>query len=692
MALFLSSFLVLFLETALIRWMPAYIRLLAYFSNFILLASFLGIGVGCLLATRRRNLFVWFPVIQFAVIAAVDRLRLELALPSTSTIYFSSGTTAPVVPVESTLLLPLLFVSVAVLFVTVAQRMGRDLSGRPPLRAYVINLLGSLTGVAAFALVSWLELPPSLWFGVAAAAALPFVVQDRRWIAAVNVVLLVGSLAIVHRMEAGSLWSPYYRITVFQDNADTVVEVNHIFHQSMAPVAHKEYFYQWPYAVFGDTFGEVLILGAGTGTDVAAALRHGAKHVTAVDIDPVILRLGAERHPDQPYSDPRVTVVCDDARHFLRTTKTRYDLVVFALIDSLTVQSSFSGVRLESYMFTKESFDAVRERLSPRGVMVLYNYFREKWLVDRLANTSAAAFGRDPVGHVHQDRAYLAVMLAGPRLAELSAPPPLPADVTAYGQSHAPSPAHLLARDASVVLATDDWPFLYMRAPELPRHYLAALALVLVVSMLAVWFARSDGQGRIRTAGLAPVTPTSRWSWHFFFLGAGFMLLETKSIVQFALLWGSTWSSASLAIASVLVMALASALVASRVEIRRRGPIAAALLALIAINYLVPVGRVTFDSRIAESLFYGALVFSPVFCAGLLFSSSFKESTSTAEDFGANLLGAMVGGVGEYLSLLAGYRFLLILVAVCYLAAIATRRSPDRLFLNCSGLRDEVGL
>jgi hypothetical protein len=661
-SLFVASFLVLFLETALIRWLPAYVRLLAYFSNFILLASFLGIGVGCLLARRRSNLFIWFPLIQFALILAVDQLRLEVALPSTSTIYFSSGTTSAVVPVESTLLLPLLFTSVAALFVAVAHRMGRELSGRPPLRAYVINLLGSLTGVAAFAVVSWLELPPSVWFGVAAAAALPFVVQDRRWIAAVNVLLLAASLTIVHRMELGSLWSPYYRITVFQDKADTVVEVNHIFHQSMAPVAQKEYFYQWPYTVFGDTFDEVLILGAGSGTDVAAALRHGAKHVTAVDIDPVILRLGAERHPDRPYSDPRVTVVCDDARHFLRTTRTKYDLVVFALIDSLTVQSSFSGVRLESYMFTRESFDAVRDRLSPRGTMVLYNYFREKWLVDRLANTSAAAFGRDPVGHVHQDRAYLAVMLAGPRLAELTAPPPLPPDVMAYGQSHAPSPAQPLARDASVALATDNWPFLYMRAPDLPRHYLAALALVLVVSALAVWFARGRGPG------------TGAWSWHFFFLGAGFMLLETKSIVQFALLWGSTWSSASLAIASVLVMALASALIASRVEIRRRGPIAAALLALIALNYLIPVGRVTFDSRVAESLFYGLLVFSPVFCAGLLFSSSFKESSSTADDFGANLLGAMVGGVGEYLSLLAGYQFLLVLVAVCYVIAIATRR------------------
>jgi SAM-dependent methyltransferase len=679
MALFVSSFLVLFLETALIRWMPAYVRLLAYFSNFILLASFLGIGVGCLLAFRRRNLFAWFPLIQLAVVVAVDRLRLEVALPSTSTIYFSSGTAEPVVPVESTLLLPLLFVTVAALFVTVAHRMGRELTGRPPLRAYVINLLGSLAGVAAFALVSWLQLPPIVWFGVATAAALPFVFDGRRLVAAANIALLAASLVIVYRMQSGSLWSPYYRITVFQDKADTVVEVNHIFHQSMAPVTHKEYFYQWPYTVFGDSFDEVLILGAGTGTDVAAALRHGAKHVTAVDIDPVILRLGAERHPDRPYSDPRVTVVCDDARHFLRTSTKKYDLVVFALIDSLTVQSSFSGVRLESYMFTKESFESVRDHLSPRGVMVLYNYFREKWLVDRLANTAAEVFGRDPLGHVHQDRAYLAVMLAGPRVAELTTTPPLPADVNAYGQAHHPSPAHPLIRDPGVAPATDDWPFLYMRSPGIPRHYLGALAVVLGLSALAVWLAIRDQTLPAPPALPAlPALPAPKWSWHFFLLGAGFMLLETKSIVQFALLWGSTWSSASLAIASVLVMALASALVAGRVEIRRRGVIAAVLLGLIVLNYFVPVGRVTFASRAAESLFYGLLVFSPVFCAGLLFSSSFRRSSSTATDFGANLLGAIVGGVGEYLSLFAGYRFLLVLVAVCYMAAMASRRIADR--------------
>src|SRR4051812_3590296 len=476
MLLFVASFLVLFLETAVIRWMPAYVRLLAYFSNFILLASFLGIGIGCLLATRRWRLMAWFPLVLAAVIVAVDWLRLEVALPSTSTIYFSSGTAAPVVPVESTLLLPLLFVAVAALFVTVAHRMGVELTRHAPLRAYVINLLGSLAGVAAFAIVSWLQLPPLVWFGVAAAAAVPFVAEARRPVALANLALLALALTVVFRMQGGSLWSPYYRITVFQDRDDTVVEVNHIFHQSMAPVAHKEYFYQWPYAVFGDTFDNVLILGAGSGTDVAAALQHGVKHVDAVEIDPAIIRLGRAHHPDHPYSDPRVTVINDDARHFLSTTDKHYDLVVFALIDSLTMQSSFSGVRLESYMFTEESFRAVRDRLTPNGVLVVYNYFRERWLVDRLANTAAAAFGEEPHVHVHEARAYLGVLMAGPRLKTLTGEPAVPDRVTAYGQSHEPTPSRLLQRDPAIEPATDDWPFLYLRDRHIPAHYVNALA------------------------------------------------------------------------------------------------------------------------------------------------------------------------------------------------------------------------
>jgi len=650
---FIASFLVLFLEVALIRWMPAYIRLLSYFSNFILLASFLGIGIGCLLAPARTRLFNWFPLLQAVVIGAVRYFRLEVSVAASGSIYFTSGTSQKVVLVESTMLLPLLFLIVAALFATLAQRMGREMAQLPPLKAYTINLAGSLAGVAALGVISWLELSPVVWFGVAFVAALPLLLTpeapvDGRVIAAarrpspalaaVNIVLLGASLALVYGMARGAIWSPYYKITVSQEGPDTVVEVNNIFHQSMAPVEQKEYFYQWPYDVFGDTFQDVLILGAGSGTDVAAALRHGVRHVDAVEIDPAIIRLGRQHHPDHPYSDPRVTVVNDDARHFLRTTRKQYDLVVFALIDSLTMQSSFSGVRLESYMFTEESFRAVRDRLKPDGVLIVYNYFRERWLVDRLANTAAAAFGAEPRVHVHEARAFLGVLMAGPRLAQLTAPPRVPDQVTAFNQSHAPSPAHLLQRDPAIEPGTDDWPFLYMKDRHLPAHYVKALAIVLVFSLVAVWLTWRALGARGGSGG---------WSWQFFLLGAGFMLLETKSIIQFALLWGSTWVVASLAIASVLTMALIANAIVARQTITRPWLVGGVLVALLALNYVIPIGRVTFDSRAAESIFYAVLVFSPILCAGLLFGSAIAKSTALPRDYGINLLGAMVGGVGS---------------------------------------------
>jgi spermidine synthase len=679
--LFLASFLVLFVEVVLIRWMPAYIRLLAYFSNFILLASFLGIGIGCLLAPARARLFAWFPVLTSAVIGVVYTFRLEVAIPPSASIYFTSGTAEPVVAVETTFLLPIVFVTVAALLATAAQRMAREMAVLPPLKGYTINIAGSLAGVAAFGLMSWLELPPTVWFGIAFALAIPLLVTPEpsaeynasataavpaprrpapRAAAIIDIALLALSLVLVHQLARGALWSPYYKITVGQNGEDTVVEVNNIFHQSMAPVAHKEYFYQWPYAVFGDTFENVLILGAGSGTDVAAALMHGARHVDAVEIDPTIIRLGKQLHPDHPYDDPRVTVINDDARHYLRTTKKKYDLVVFALIDSLTLQSSFSGVRLESYMFTEESFRAVRDRLAPDGLLVVYNYFREKWLVDRLANIAAVAFGSEPRVHVHEARAYLGIMLAGPRLATLKADPVVPDQVTAYNQSHAPSPARMHARDHTIEPATDDWPFLYLRTRHIERQYIVTLALILIVSVVAVFWTLRGQHGR--------------WSWEFFLLGAGFMLLETKAIIQFALLWGSTWVVASLAIAAVLCMALFANFIVSRVETKRRWAVGAVLIALLTLNALIPVGHVGFESRAAESVFYALLMFSPILCAGLLFGSAIKHSTSLPRDYGTNLLGAMVGGVAEYLSLITGFNALLGIVALFYIGALVAGR------------------
>jgi spermidine synthase len=658
---FLGSFLVLFYEVALIRWLPSQVRLLAYFSNLILLASFLGIGLGCLLARSRRNLLPLFPSLLLGILIAVAALRLEVAVPTATEIYFSSGTTENRLVVQTWILLPVLFVGIAAFFAALAQGMGREMNRLPALRAYAWNVAGSLVGVGAFGLFSSYEQPAGFWFFGAALLGFPFLGRARLPVTLANGALLLASVPLVHGLAPDSLWSPYSRITVRKEADETVLEVNAIFHQSMAPLERKEYFYEWPYAAFGDSFEDVLILGAGSGTDVAAALRHGAKRVDAVEIDPVILRLGAELHPERPYDDPRVTRVCDDARHFLRTTGRRYDLVVFGLVDSLTVQSSFSSVRLESFLFTEESFRAVRDVLKPNGLLCLYNYFREKWLVDRLASLASSAFGEEPRVQVHERRSWLAVMLAGPRLRGRTDFPPIPDRVLAYGHARETSPGRLLQRDASVPPTSDDWPFLYMRSRHLPAHYLVVLAFVLAISGASIL-------GALRRA-------PGRWSWECFFLGAGFLLLETKSIVQFGLLWGSTWAVASAVIASILVLALAATLVVSRIEIRRPWVVTAALLALLGLNALFPIGSVRIENRWLESAFFAGLGLSPIFCAGLLFGTAIKRSGGLAREYGANLLGAVAGGVLEYLSLVTGYRFLLLLVGLLYVGARLSSRS-----------------
>ena len=317
------------------------------------------------------------------------------------------------------------------------------------------------------------------------------------------------------------------------------------------------------HASFGDTFQNVLILGAGSGTDVAAALRHGVEHVDAVEIDPVIIRLGRELSSRSARTrDPRVTVINDDARHFLRTTteevrprRVRADRFADAAVELL------GRAARELHVHGGVVPRGARSPEAATACWSIYNYFRERWLVDRLANTAAAAFGEEPRVHVHEARAYLGVLMAGPRLAH------------ADGAARRPRSGHGVravaraepgARCTSAIRRSSRRPTTGRSSTcaiaTCPRHYAVG--------------ARDD-PGRSRPSRcFATLRALARgrggrgaWSWQFFLLGAGFMLLETKSIIQFALLWGSTWVVASLAIASVLTMALVANFVVARREI-----------------------------------------------------------------------------------------------------------------------------
>src|SRR2546430_12108278 len=108
----LLSFLMLFVELALIRWAGANVLYLSYFSNFVLLASFLGIGLGFLRARSRTSLFPLAPVALAALVAFVLAFPVQIDRSGSELIYFGALDQAQTgLPIWVTL--PLLFLAVA---------------------------------------------------------------------------------------------------------------------------------------------------------------------------------------------------------------------------------------------------------------------------------------------------------------------------------------------------------------------------------------------------------------------------------------------------------------------------------------------------------------------------------------------------------------------------------------------------
>src|SRR5207248_89728 len=180
-------------------------------------------------------------------------------------------------------------------------------------------------------------LPPILWFIVLAASIL---LLSSRTVLAATAALFLASMVIVWQLQIGTYWSPYYKILLHPAvPSGYIVDVNNAGgHQSMIPWQYKEPFYRRLYQIFpGNSFHHALILGAGSGSDVATALAYGVQSITAVEIDPTIQQLGVRYHPNHPYADPRVKVVINDGRAFLQNTNEKFDLIIYALPDSLTL-------------------------------------------------------------------------------------------------------------------------------------------------------------------------------------------------------------------------------------------------------------------------------------------------------------------------------------------------------------------
>ena len=509
--------------------------------------------------------------------------------------------------------------------------------------------------------MSYFSLPPLAWFCIL--SVLLLLLSAKRTVLLVAVVL-AATLIEVGQLQVGAYWSPYYKIILHPAAPKGyIVDVNEAGHQAMIPWQYREPFYKEVYRIFGSgSFHHALILGAGTGSDTATALAYGVDSITAVEIDPTIQQLGAQYNPDQPYHSPRVHVVINDGRSFLQNTTEHYDLIIFALPDSLTLTSNNTSLRLESFLLTQNALATARTHLTSNGVLVLYNYYRQDWLVQKLSNMVGNVFNQRPLVTTYGGSGRAAAIIAGPRLATLPQgefgtyhEQPVPAGSTQLrilGQGYYPL--------TPTTPATDDWPFLYLPDRSFPTIYILGLAMVALYALLGI-------------VTFAPRKTLRRFDWHMFFLGMAFMLLEVKSLTTFSLLFGSTWLVNSLVFFAILSSVLLAILVNRRFKFKRISVFYLLLFAVLLLNILLPPDALLLSNPILRYMLASVLAFAPVFLANIIFTNSFRDSETADIAFASNLLGIMVGGGMEYFSMLFGYRLLLIPVIIFYVCALVLR-------------------
>ena len=732
--LFWISFLILFIELAAIRWFPAHVLYLTFFTNAVLLAAFLGMSVGCLAADHRRNYLRWTPVLL--AIAMFAALAVELSSGSFvkfvdvgnqsspeqiyfGTEYHSQDLSRYAIPVE--VICGFFFLIIALAFIGPGQELGRALKRWPNrLQAYTLNIAGSLAGIIIFAACSWLEVRAFWWFLLVALGLgyfyfispvqrFPKRVTGWSLLTALSLLFVVSLAAYVPvhndypgQAKARQFWSPYYRIDFKQE--DLSLSVNLIYHQQM--VSRKETFpaYALPHVLNRDAgrpaFENVLIIGAGSGNDVSRALQWGAKHIDAVEIDPAIQRLGKAYHPDGPYSDERVKVHLDDGRNFLRSTDRQYDLIVYALVDSLVLHSGYSNIRLESFLFTRQAYEDVRRHLKPNGTFVIYNYFRQGWLAARLKNGLDEVFGPDnsivltlpyrttiePESATFGDFTVFFAGDTGTLRNAFAARPdywlrndaaPEPGSVNGFQQQPGAGEkwerfglATVLPPEGSLPNATDDWPFLYLREPMIPTlSWRGALIMggigLLLILLFMPRLAKAENGSRLLNVRM-------------FFLGAGFMLIETKAVVTMALLFGGTWIVNSVVFMAVLVMILLANLWTFRVRPTHLWPYYMGLLISLALNVIMSLDSFLGMNRAIQVLGASLLVFVPIFFAGVIFAGSFRRTTQPDRAFGINVAGAMVGGLAEYGSMALGFKYIVLIALLFYvLSALGSTRESD---------------
>lgn len=700
--LILLSALALYMESVLIRWMGSEIRMFAYLKNFTLLGVFLGLGIGMLKQRRSRVSWALPALIGLLTLTLVFAAQLQLTrlfFPDRGITQWAGSINSPSLipaargtPVVGQILrifpdwaVPwalgtlafaagaILFVTVVMIFAQLGERIGEHLCEvRPTLSAYSLNLVGSLFGTVLFVILVFFALPPWVWF-VPIFACLVYFSENRVRDGAVLGVALVATL--VMGSSGWVVWSPYYRISLTPEYDDAYqLSVDHDFHQDaldLSPAAIQRYpqlkvplaYYNLPYEIAASC-KRALVIGGGTGNDVAAALRAGCQSIDAVEIDPVILKLGQRLHPEHPYQSERVHAFVDDGRAFFHkalTSGKSYDLIVFGLVDSQTALSVISSLRLEFLLYSVESFREARSLLDPKdGLLVIgFSVGWRDWVSQRLYSTLEAAFDQAPLAM--RSSSYVSVLsfAAGPGLAV--------AQQKLASVTEASNETNKVAGE-NIGLVRDDWPYLYYNPKAIPLVYLGSLVLLIGFGWISLRRA-GEQNARGRSAGI---------DWPMFFMGAAFLLVETKNISQLAILFGATWVTNMVVFVCIFIVAIVANGVVSRKPVANLPTLYACLGVSLLLSYFIPFSALTILPLLTRAAVGGFVTALPVLFSSLIFSKMFKEAEFADAGLGSNILGGLLGGGIEALTMFTGIRSMALVAIALYgaswIAYVANRR------------------
>ena len=680
--LFWISLSCLFLELFVIRWVSTEIRVFAYVNNLVLLACFIGLGIGGLF---KKSISMIFTLICLSLIIALSHsadfkeITNIAAAAKDYAIWGDKEYDFKFLNIfKAVSLIIILFSLIASTFMHFGQRIGKLLDNSDNIiKAYSINIIGSLIGILSFSFLSSYFMPPIVWFTLF--FAIIYFLSERK---IRNQLVIFGFIATVFILPVGNyierIWSPYQKLDIVKNyfsglRTGYALNVNNIGYMQLIDLREEAFInkipdhilknrkfnqYEIPYLIKPKS-KDILILGSGSGNGPAGALKHGVENIDAVEIDPGVYHLAAKYHPEKPYNNNKVNIIIDDGRSHLANTQKEYDVIVFDLLDSHSMSGSTMNNRIDHYMYTRESIDLAFKRLNEDGLLYIAFEAREKWIAERIFNTLKQVFDKEPI--VYKEKYPRNVFGLGGMIFLVSKKVDLNHAISLNPElnNYIKNRKINISQKNDTKITTDDWPYLYLEKPSIPHLFLFLSVTVILILITSLKSLNID---------------IKRIDFIFFLFGSAFLLLEFQNISKMSALFGSTWIVNVYAISGILILILLGNLTYYWIEKINLTLIFSLLLTSVILNYFIPLSYYN-SLGFWMKILLGMLIMNlPIYFSSILYLHFFKKTDNKSIAYGSNLIGATLGGLLESITFITGIKFVLILVLVFYFSIFLLAR------------------